>query len=165
MGELSSIEQAAVERTAAEPMLDQVQAWAALNSGSRNLAGLATIAGHIADAFATLPGAIALVDPTPVDEVDNAGRTVPLAHGRNLHLKVRPEAPVQLLLTGHMDTVFAIDHPFQALTWLEDGMLNGPGVADMKGGIAVMLAALKASESVGIPNLGYEVIINSDEEV
>ena len=70
----------------------------------------------------------------------------------------------QLLLTGHMDTVFAIDHPFQALTWLDDGVLNGPGVADMKGGIAVMLAALKAVEG-SVPDLGYEVIINSDEEV
>ena len=45
-------------------------------------------------------------------------------------------------------------------------MLNGPGVADMKGGIAVMLAALKAVEASGAAaHLGYEVIINSDEEV
>ena len=69
-------------------------------------------------------------------------------HGRNLHLKVRPDAPVQLLFTGHMDTVFGVDHPFQSLSWLEPGkVLNGPGVADMKGGIAVMLAALKAVEA------------------
>ncbi|MEO6582664.1 MAG: hydrolase [Sphingomicrobium sp.] len=165
MGVLSSTEQSAVERAGAEPMLDQVKAWATVNSGSRNLAGLATIAGQIADAFEALPGAIELIDPTPVDEVDNAGRCVALEHGRNLHLKVRPQAPVQLLLTGHMDTVFAIDHPFQALRWLDDGVLKGPGVADMKGGIAVMLAALKAIETAGVPDLGYEVIINSDEEV
>ena len=37
-----------------------------------------------------------------------------VAHGRNLHLTVRPDAPVQLLFTGHMDTVFGADHPFQA---------------------------------------------------
>ena len=165
MNALSTTENDCVERAAAEPMLGQVETWAAVNSGSRNLAGLATVAGQIADAFAALPGALVLVDPTPVDEVDNAGRNVPLEHGRNIHLKVRPEVPVQLLLTGHMDTVFAIDHPFQALAWLEDGVLNGPGVADMKGGIAVMLAALKAVEAGGIPSLGYEVIINSDEEV
>lgn len=165
MTALSTIETDCVERAAAEPMLDQVESWAAVNSGSRNLAGLSAVAGLIADAFAALPGALALVDPAPVDAVDSTGRSVPLEHGRNLHLKVRPEAPVQLLLTGHMDTVFAIDHPFQALTWLEDGVLNGPGVADMKGGIAVMLAALKAIEAGGVPSLGYEVIINSDEEV
>jgi glutamate carboxypeptidase len=69
-----------------------------------------------------------------------------MPHGRHLHLTVRPTAPVQILLTGHMDTVFAADHPFQDTRWLEDGVLNGPGVADMKGGLAVMLAALKAVE-------------------
>jgi glutamate carboxypeptidase len=83
-----------------------------------------------------------------------------------LHLTVRPTAPVQLLLTGHMDTVFAQDHAFQDTRWLEDGVLNGPGVADMKGGIAVMLAALKAVEqNAASDRFGYEVVINSDEEV
>ena len=89
-----------------------------------------------------------------------------IEHGRHLHLTVRPTAPVQLLLTGHMDTVYAADHPFQETRWLEDGVLNGPGVADMKGGLAVMLAALKAVEaSPAADRLGYEVVINSDEEV
>ncbi|HEX8448542.1 MAG TPA: hydrolase, partial [Allosphingosinicella sp.] len=79
---------------------------------------------------------------------------------------VRPEAPVQLLLTGHMDTVYGADHPFQRLEWLGSKVLRGPGVADMKGGIAVMLAALKALEaSAAAQSLGYEVVINSDEEV
>jgi glutamate carboxypeptidase len=43
---LSSDEAAAVERAAGEPMLAQVEAWAAVNSGSRNLAGLARVAGR-----------------------------------------------------------------------------------------------------------------------
>ena len=165
MSGFSSTEHSSIERAQAEPMLEQVEAWSAVNSGSRNLAGLADEAYLLSDAFAALPGEIALVDPAPVDAVDAAGRVVPLEHGRNLHLKVRPEAPVQLLLTGHMDTVFGVDHPFQTTSWLEDGVLGGPGVADMKGGIAVMLAALKAVEAGGVPNLGYEVVINSDEEV
>ncbi|MDQ3246254.1 MAG: hydrolase [Pseudomonadota bacterium] len=166
MGQLSVTETALVERAAAEPMLAQVEAWAAVNSGSRNLDGLATIAGLLADAFAALPGEVQLLDPEPVDAVDSGGATVALEHGRNLHLKVRPEAPLQLLFTGHMDTVFGPEHSFQSLRWLEDGVLNGPGVADMKGGIAVMLAALKAVESGELaPGIGYEVVINSDEEV
>ena len=166
MGSLASTEQETVERAAAEPLLDQVEAWAAVNSGSHNLAGLATMAELLAGAFSALPGEVSLVEPAPVDAVDGSGRLVPVEHGRNLHLKVRPEAPLQLLLTGHMDTVFDADHPFQATRWLEDGVLGGPGVADMKGGIAVMLAALKAVEAGGgVPHLGYEVVINSDEEV
>ena len=163
---LSSDEAAAVERCAAHPMLDQVQAWAAVNSGSRNLAGLARMAEIYADAFAALPGDLRLLDPQPAEEMRGDGTLEPIAHGRNLHLKVRPEAAVQLLFTGHMDTVYAADHPFQSVEWREDGVLGGPGVADMKGGIAVMLAALKAAEaSDAAERFGYEVVINSDEEV
>jgi len=166
MGELSSTERDAVERAAAEPMLDQVLAWVEINSGSRNLAGLERMAELLADAFAALPGVLRLEQPQPVENVDPNGKTSKINHGRHLHLTVRPTAPVQLLLTGHMDTVFAADHAFQHTKWLEDGVLNGPGVADMKGGLAVMLAALKAIEkSKDADRLGYEVVINSDEEV
>jgi len=166
MGELSSIERTAIERASAEPMLDQVLAWVAVNSGSRNLGGLERMAELLADAFSALPGVLRLENPAPVESVDAAGKTVQIKHGRHLHLSVRPTAPVQLLFTGHMDTVFALDHPFQEARWLEDGVLNGPGAADMKGGIAVMLAALKAVEkSKAAERVGYEVVINSDEEV
>ena len=166
MGGLSKLEQSAVERAAAEPMLDQVLEWSAVNSGSRNLPGLERMAGMLADAFAALPGEIELLDSAPVDAVNATGRPVPVEHGKNLHLKVRAEAPVQLLFTGHMDTVFGETHEFQQTRWIEDGVLNGPGVADMKGGLAVMLAALKALEaSEAAANIGYEIVINSDEEV
>ena len=166
MGALSSKEQDVVERAADEPMLDQVLAWSAVNSGSRNLEGLRTMAGLLGDAFAALPGSAVLVDAAPVDGIDASGKTFEIAHGRNLHLKVRPDAPVQLLFTGHMDTVFGADHAFQEVRWLDGEVINGPGTADMKGGIAVMLAALRALEaSDAAGRVGYEVVINSDEEV
>jgi glutamate carboxypeptidase len=166
MGELSSSERAIVERAGAEPMLDQVLAWSAVNSGSRNLGGLERMAELLADAFSALPGVLRLENPAPVESVDSAGKTIDVRHGRHLHLTVRPTAPVQVLFTGHMDTVFGADHAFQETRWLEDGVLNGPGVADMKGGLAVMLAALKSIEkSRAAERIGYEVVINSDEEV
>jgi glutamate carboxypeptidase len=166
MAELSAEERAAIERASGEPMLDQVLGWAAINSGSRNLAGLERMADVLVDAFGALPGILRLENPAPVQSVDSSGHSVSIAHGRHLHLSVRPTAPVQLLLTGHMDTVYAADHRFQETRWLDDGVLNGPGVADMKGGLAVMLAALKAVEqSRGADRIGYEVLINSDEEV
>jgi len=166
MGALSSTEQAAVEAASAEPMLAQVEAWASVNSGTGNLEGLEAMAGLLADAYSALPGELELEEAASVEAVDPDGSKRSICYGRNLHLTVRPEAPVQLLLTGHMDTVFAKDHAFQALTWLELGrVLGGPGVADMKGGIAVMLAALKAVEAnSGRDAFGYEVVINSDEE-
>jgi len=162
---LEGIEQEIVARAADAPMLDQVTAWAAVNSGSRNLAGLAMIAGLLADAFSTLPGDLTLRDPAPVEAMAADGSLSAVAHGKNLHVKVRPNAPVQLLFTGHMDTVFAADHPFQTVFWRDDGVLGGPGVADMKSGIAIMLAALRAIEEIGVPRLGYEIVINSDEEI
>src|SRR4051812_11439139 len=129
MGDLTNHEAAAVERSADEPMLAQVEAWAAVNSGSHNLIGLGEVAGLLADAFAGLPGERVLREPAPVDSVTAAGERLALQHGRNLHLAVRPEAPVQLLFTGHMDTVFAADHPFQDVFWRDEGVLGGPGVA------------------------------------
>lgn len=151
--------------TMADTMLDQVLAWAGINSGSRNLNGLAVMAETLAEAFGVL-GPISLVEPTHVDEVNPQGEVLPVLLGRNLHLHVRPEAPLKVLLTGHMDTVFAADDPFQQSRWIDHKTLGGPGVADMKGGLAVMLAALQAFEaSAFAPNLGYEVIVNSDEEV
>ena len=164
---LSSIERACVERAIAAPMLHQVENWAEVNSGSRNLEGLGIMAARLAGAFADLPGEPDLLEPDRVEAIDEAGKPYDIPHGRNLHHQVRPDAPVQLLFTGHMDTVFGVDHPFQELCWLEPGkVLNGPGVADMKGGLAVMLAALKAVEASPLRDrLGYEIVINSDEEV
>jgi glutamate carboxypeptidase len=163
---LSHVERSALEVAAAAPMLAQVEAWAAVNSGSRNLPGLKTMAGLLADAYSALPGELALVAPDPVEIVDPDGSVRPVEHGAHLLLTVRPNAPVQLLFTGHYDTVFGADHPFQSLRWLDDGRLNGPGTADMKGGLALMLAALKAVETTpDAARIGYQVMIDSDEEV
>lgn len=145
------------------PMLQQVLDWVAIGSGTGHLAGLATMATTLADAFAALPGEVALLDPDPVDAVGADGSLHPRAHGQHLMVRVRPQAERRLLLTGHMDTVFGPDHPFRDARWQDAETLNAPGAADMKGGIAVMLAALLAFERTR-PTLGYDVFINSDEE-
>ena len=99
MGELSSTEREAIERAAAEPMLDQVLAWSAINSGSRNLAGLERMAGA---AGRRLRRAARRASRSRSRR--RSKRSMPPAapatieHGRHLHLKVRPDAPVQLLL-------------------------------------------------------------------
>lgn len=149
----------------AAAMLDQVLSWSAINTGTGNLEGLKQQAQALADAFSALPGSVELVDPAPVTAIAADGSEFAKAHGQHLVLRVRPNANRRILLTGHMDTVFPVDHPFQTQRWIEDGVLGGPGVADMKGGIAVMLHALKAfEETAGAGSLGYDVLINSDEE-
>ncbi|PCG15765.1 MULTISPECIES: hydrolase [Sphingomonas] len=160
---LSHDERRAVERLDQAAMLARTEQWAAVNSGTRNTAGCAAMVGLLADAFAALPGEVALVEPERAEAVGADGRVDPIAHGRHLHVRVRPDAPVRMLLTGHMDTVYPADHPFQALAWREPGVLGGPGVADMKGGLSLMLEALLAVEAVA-PTIGYDVVINSDEE-
>ena len=156
ISETRQIETDALYHAADAPMLDQVQAWANIGSGSQNADGLAAMASVLADAFAALPGDILLREP----EQDKA-------QGRNLHLVVRPQAPVQVLLTGHMDTVYGPESPFRQVGMMTaERTLNGPGVADMKGGLALMLAALRAVEtSPAAARIGYEVVINSDEEI
>ena len=162
---LNTIERDTVDRARAAPMLGNTLLWSGINSGTANLAGLGAMAERLASAFAALPGDVRLVEPAAAERVGVDGTVSALAHGRHLHVAVRPEAPVQILLTGHMDTVYPADHPFQLVIDRGDGTINGPGVADMKGGVALMLAALEAVEASPLaPRLGYEVVINSDEE-
>ncbi len=154
-----------LDRFDATAMLDQVQTWCAINTGTGHLEGLEKQAVALADAFSALPGEVEMVDPTPVTGIAADGSEFKKANGQHLVLRVRPTANRRILLTGHMDTVFPKDHPFQQQTWLEDDVLNGPGVADMKGGIAVILHSLFAfEETASAGSLGYDVLINSDEE-
>jgi glutamate carboxypeptidase len=157
--------EAVIARVSAEPMLDHTRAWAAINSGTRNLAGLKVLADTLTDAFAALPGDVALVDPTPAESVSPDGKVNAIDHGRHLVVRVRPESAVRMLFTGHMDTVYPVDHAFQDQRFLDANTLNGPGVADMKGGLALLLAALKTVEASPLASrIGYDVMINSDEE-
>jgi glutamate carboxypeptidase len=149
----------------AAAMLAQVQAWSAINTGTGNLPGLAQQAAALVEAFAALPGTVEMIAPAHVTAIAADGNTFEKPHGQHLVVRVRPQANRRILLTGHMDTVFPADHAFQQQRWLDDQTLNGPGVADMKGGIAVMLHALLAFEqTASASSLGYDVLINADEE-
>ena len=160
---LSRSEAALVEPIEHAPMLEQTQAWAAVNSGTRNLSGNAAMAQRLADAFSVLPGTVEFVDPEAVQVISAEGELLSVEAGKHLVVRIRPDTDRRVLLTGHMDTVFAAEDPFQTCEWLDERRLRGPGVLDMKGGIALMLAALRAFET-SLPSLGYDVLINSDEE-
>ncbi|MBC7770543.1 MAG: hydrolase [Phycisphaerales bacterium] len=148
-----------------EALAARTEAWSAINSGSFELAGLKLMRAPLLDAASALPGEVTEVELQPSQRVRPDGEVIDIEHGVSIRVRVRPEAPVQVALTGHYDTVFPAAHPFQK-PWREGAMLRGPGTADMKGGIAVMLAALQAFEATpGAKRVGYEVLLSPDEEV
>jgi glutamate carboxypeptidase len=74
----------------------------------------------------------------------------------------------RLLLIGHMDTVFEPSSAFQRYAPVPDSagqVATGPGVADMKGGLVIMLAALHAMEQAGaLKNVEIRIVLSGDEE-
>ena len=159
-------DQATLDKAIDLPLLARTLQWAEINSGTTNLDGLGKVASMLADAFSVLPGDVKLIAPDPVEAVRADGSVDLVQRGQHLVASIRPDAAARILLTGHMDTVFPADHPFQQIVELDSGILNGPGLADMKGGISVMLGALQLLEqSEFASRIGYDIMINSDEEV
>ncbi len=149
-----------------EAMTGTLREWCAINSGSTNLDGLKAMHGALAEAFSALGAEPETVTSALRQVVNRDGEKLDQPLGAMLRLVKRPQAPVRVLLTGHMDTVFAADHPFQSETFLDEDTLNAPGAADMKGGLLVMLNALLAVEQSALADqIGYEVVINADEEI
>ena len=141
--------------------------WAGMPSGSEDAEGLALMLERLEkEAAAALPASVDRIGTAPRLTVGDQGevRSAPLAPA--LRLTCRPEAPIQVVLTGHYDTVFPADSPFRTVVRRADGALNGPGIADMKGGISVMLGALEAFEShPDREAVGWTVLLSPDEEI
>jgi glutamate carboxypeptidase len=132
---------------------DLLCGWANINSGSGNIAGLEHMRRTLAAEFETLPNAT-------IEHVALSG-----TEAQALRIQVRPIAATQIFLSGHYDTVYEADHAFQRCTLLDENTLQGPGVTDMKGGLVVMLTALREFESsADAPRLGYEILLTPDEE-
>ncbi|WP_395647732.1 hydrolase [Terricaulis sp.] len=148
-----------------EAIVARTEAWAAINSGSNELGNLKRMLGPLSDAFAALPGALSHEPLGPTQRVRVDGEVIAVEHSPAIRVRVRPDAPIQVALTGHYDTVFPAAHPFQ--TTRRDGdTLHGPGTADMKGGLSLMLAALQTFEALpGAKRVGYEVLMSPDEEI
>lgn len=89
------------------------------------------------------------------------------AYGRAGHLIAKREGKKgpKLLLIGHLDTVFELDSPFQEYKMLNDSIMNGPGVADMKGGDVIIILAMQALKDAGVlDDLNIEIVMTGDEE-
>ena len=123
------------------------------NSGTMNLAGVAAVRAMVEPEFRALGFKTEWIDMK--------------AAGRAGHLVARHAGSrrgKRLLLIAHLDTVFEPDSPFQR--WAQEGdRARGPGSGDDKGGIAVILSALRAMQAAGtLKQANITVFMTGDEE-
>ncbi|GEN99524.1 peptidase M20 [Novosphingobium sediminis] len=123
------------------------------NSGSRNIAGVKAVADMVRPEFEALGFTVKWL---PMEQTGRAGHLVATHTGK-------PQAK-RLLLIGHLDTVFEADSPFQTFT-RKGQFASGPGVADDKGGVVAMLAALRAMAAAGtLKQANVVAYLTGDEE-
>jgi len=147
-------------------MVFLTESWSKINSGSYNVPGVQKMRDALADNFHWLGGKAEILKCAQMHKIDAKGQEVSVDLADALSIQKRPNAPIQILLVGHMDTVFSVDHPFQTPHFLSENILNGPGVADLKGGLVVMLKALEVLEKhPNADRIGWQVLLNPDEEI
>lgn len=121
------------------------------NSGTLNSAGVRAVAEMVRAELEPLGFDVRWLD---MSETGRAGHLVATHDGRGKNV----------LLIGHLDTVFETDSPFQ--TFVREGSrATGPGVGDDKGGVVVIIAALRAMQAAGtLEGSNITVFLTGDEE-
>lgn len=147
-------------------MLQLLRSWADISSGSSDIQGLKAMADALEKEFSSLGADYKRVALAPRRVVDLEGNQRLEQVGEALVLNKRPNAPIQLFFGGHYDTVFGPESSFKKTEIMEGRRLRGPGVADMKGGLVVMLETLRFLESCPwSERIGWRCILNPDEEI
>ncbi|MFN3945943.1 MAG: M20/M25/M40 family metallo-hydrolase [Allosphingosinicella sp.] len=123
------------------------------NSGTLNLAGVEAVGRMMRAELEPLGFAVQWVD---MRETGRAGHIVATHRGNGRGKR--------MLLIGHLDTVFEPDSPFQTFR-IEGDRAIGPGVGDDKGGMVVIVAALRAMHVAGtLGGADIMVVLTGDEE-
>lgn len=123
------------------------------NSGTLNLAGVRRVGDMLRPEFEKLGFAVEWIE---LPETQRAGHFVATHKGNGRGKR--------LLLIAHIDTVFEAGSPFQKYRREGDKAI-GPGVVDDKGGIAVIIAALRAMDAAGtLKQADIKVVLTGDEE-
>ncbi|MCJ8337009.1 MAG: hydrolase [Pseudomonadales bacterium] len=149
-----------------QQMLERTIELSHINSGSFNPEGVNQVAAKLIEYCQVLDAKVEILPVAPFKHIDNSGVEKELPMGNAVRLSKRPDAELQIFFCGHLDTVFPLDSDFQTTQWLDDETLNGPGVADLKGGLMVMLTAIEALErSPFADRIGWEILFNPDEEI
>jgi glutamate carboxypeptidase len=123
-----------------------------VNSGTMNLPGVTQVGQLMRTELEDLGFTVRWV---PMDKVGRAGHLVATHTGKGK----------RMLLIGHLDTVFELASPFQKYKALSPGIAEGPGVNDMKGGLVVMVQALRAMKEAGqLKDAHITIVLTGDEE-
>jgi len=132
-----------IEQQATE-MESLLTEWSLINTGTSNLTGLSQQLAAIETQFHSLNATMQRIKLDRIPTLNHQGEPISQQLGDILLVRQRPLATKRFLLCGHMDTVFPSDSPFQRPVTKQPGILVGPGVTDMKGGLVVLLFALRA---------------------
>lgn len=147
-------------------MIDFTIELANINSGSLNAEGVNRVGERLVEAAEDLGAQLRRVPSAPYRVINDKGQWRESPLGDAFILSKYPEATRRILLAGHLDTVFPIDSHFQTCQWLDQNTLNGPGVADLKGGLVLMFEALRVLEnSPYAGQIGWDILLNPDEEI
>jgi len=147
-----------------QQILDQLKDWVEINTGTDNIEGIDQFRTILANELEQLGFSTEVIDVDPIDVLDCDGSQMKFAS--HLLATKGSGGGKRLFLNGHMDTVFSADDESQKLEILSNGVLKGPGVIDMKGGLVVMINALRALDAQGaLANTNLTVFLNSDEEI
>lgn len=118
------------------------------------------------DSPASYREGVDLVAKRVFKELEEAGASTRWdEEGKALIAEIPGDSRAPVLLLGHMDTVFPAGEAARRPFTVEGSRVTGPGALDMKGGVAVMLSALKALHSAGFSGRPLKVILVSDEEI
>ena len=143
-----------------------IVALAEINSGTHNPDGVNRCGERLSELVGTLqPDRVATAPAAPTPIVTGTGERATLPVGNAVRVTKRADAPFQVCLFGHLDTVFPADHAFQNVA-VSGHRLHGPGVADCKGGLILATEVLRHLESTDWgQQIGWEFLAVPDEEV
>ena len=145
------------------PLVETLREIVNIESGSRDLEGLAQLAGVLATRLTALGGKTELVD---VGGEMTKLFDSPAQVGKVVVSRFEGTGTRRLLLLAHMDTVYPRGTLARRSFRIDGHRAYGPGIADDKGGIAVMLHALAILKSLDFRDYKQiTVAINGDEEI
>ena len=146
-------------------LLAELITWCDINTGSTNFEGLSQLSKVLLDKLSNFGEAEFVELPDRV-VVNDKGEEVSFPSPPIIRLSKEQANKPSVLLVGHYDTVYDKDHSFQVCTDLGNGLINGPGIADLKGGLSVMFKALECLRDNGLMDeIGIEILLNPDEEI